>query len=205
VNEQEPTEDLVRRALSGDQSAWDALVTRFSRMVVEISRRYRLSDADVHDVSQTVWLRLVEHLAELREPAALPGWLATTTRHQCLLVLRTDTRHRTAELPVADLLVDDEHEVDEALLRAERYAALRAAFRELPTRCRELLELLITEDPTPYGEIGRRLGMKIGSIGPTRARCLEKLRSSSAFAAYIAAERGSAVSLDHGDESRSPR
>jgi RNA polymerase sigma factor (sigma-70 family) len=205
VSELIPTAELVRRAAGGDQGAWNALVDRFSRLVVDISRRYRLSDADVHDVSQTVWLRLVEHLTELRDPNALPGWLATTTRHHCLLVLRTSSRHRMVELPAADLLVDDNDDMDEALLRAERRAVLRAAFGELPARCQELLGLLAADNPVPYEEIGRRLGMKVGSIGPTRARCLEKLRGSPTLAAYVASEPDATISLDDGDESRSTR
>jgi RNA polymerase sigma factor (sigma-70 family) len=203
VTGDETTAELVRLAAGGDQGAWDALVDRFSRMVVEISRRYRLSDADVHDVSQTVWLRLVEHLADLRTPEALPGWLATTTRNQCVFVLRSGSRHRTVELPDADLLVDDEDDIDDALLRAERRTVLRAAFRELPPRCQELLGLLVADDPIPYEEIGRRLDMKIGSIGPTRARCLEKLRSTPMLVAYVASEGDTRISLDDGDESRS--
>lgn len=200
MDEHETTAELVLRAAEGDQTAWDALVNRFSRMVVEICRRYRLSDADVHDVSQTVWLRLVEHLAQLREPAALPGWLATTTRHQSLHVLRTASAHRTTELPAADLLVDDDEAMDEAILRAERRAALRAALGGLPDRCRQLLEMLAADEPVRYEEIARRLDMKIGSIGPTRARCLEKLRTSPALVAFVAAEN------DHrDDESRSLR
>lgn len=200
----EPTAELVRRAAGGDQWAWDALVDRYGRLVVDVARRYRLPDADVHDVSQTVWLRLVEHLSDLRDPDALPGWLATTTRHQCLRILRTGSRHRTVELPVADLLVNDDDELDEALLRAERGAALRVAFGELPARCQELLGLLVADDAVPYAEVGRRLGMKVGSIGPTRARCLEKLRSSPALVALVVAERGATIGLD-GDESGDPR
>jgi RNA polymerase sigma factor (sigma-70 family) len=205
VTGDEPTAELVGRAAGGDQSAWDGLVDRFSRLVVEICRRYRLSDADVYDVSQTVWLRLVEHLADLRTPEALPGWLATTTRHQCLLLLRTGNRHRTVTLPEADLLVDDDDGVDDALLRAERRAVLLAAFGQLSPRCQELLGLLVAEDPIPYEEIGRRLGMKVGSIGPTRARCLEKLRSTPPLMAYVASEGATRIGLDDGDESRSRR
>ena len=188
--------------LSGDQDAWDGLVNRFGRLVVDISRRHRLSDADVHDVSQTVWLRLVEHLTDLRDPNALPGWLATTTRHHCLLLLRTRSKHRTVDLPEADHLVDDEDALDEALLRAERGAMLRAAFGELPPRCRELLGMLVADDPVPYTEISRRLGMKIGSIGPTRARCLEKLRGSRPFTEYLRSEGDATISHHGGDESR---
>lgn len=200
-----PTADLVGRAVAGEQTAWDALVDRYGRLVLNICRSYRLGDADVHDVSQTVWLRLVEHLAHLRKPDALPGWLATTTRRHCLLLLRTTSRHPVHELPGDDQLVDEEDEPDEAVLRAERQAALRAAFSELPPRHQDLLRLLMADPPFPYHEISRRLGLPVGSIGPTRARCLDKLRTSPALTACIATGPDVDIDLDNRDQDRSPR
>ena len=86
--------DLVTCAAHGDEQAWDALVERYAPLVWSICRRYQLSDADTHDVSQSVWLSLVSHLSKLRDPAALPGWLATTTRRECTKVRRGSADRR---------------------------------------------------------------------------------------------------------------
>jgi RNA polymerase sigma factor (sigma-70 family) len=175
---------LVARARVGDQTAWNALVDRYGPTVLAVCRRYRLSDADAADVRQNVWLKLLENLAHLREPEALPGWLVTTTRRECLSLLRLTRRSS----PLRDHdLVDrsDDAALDVDLLRAERQAALRAAFADLPPRCQQLLTMLMSTPPTPYDEISRRLDMPVGSIGPTRARCLSKLRQSPIMLALI--------------------
>lgn len=166
---------LVTRAAGYDQEAWNEIVDRYIPLVWAICVRYRLSRHDAEDVCQSVWLLLVEQLEKLREPAALPGWLATTTRHECLRVLRAADRY--------DLSADepdgaDDTSLDEAVITAERDAALRVAFAELPPRCRRLLTLLISDPPLPYAQISSVLQMRIGSIGPQRARCLDRLRRS---------------------------
>ncbi|MGY1650321.1 RNA polymerase sigma factor [Geodermatophilus sp. SYSU D01119] len=170
---------LVARALAGESPAWDRLVERFTPLVLSIVRRNRLQDAEAQDVVQTVWLRLVEHLGAVREPRALPGWIATTTRNECHHV----SRGRPA-VPSADLdahgPVDGSPGPDRALLEGERHEALLAALAELPERQRRLLLLLIEDPPLPYEEISRRLGMPIGSIGPTRARAIARIRSHGA-------------------------
>lgn len=180
--------DLVTRARDGDQMAWDEIVERYAPLVWSMCQRYRLSRADADDVGACVWLRLVERLDTIREPAALPGWLATTTRRECLRVLRAKDR----ELPVEDhqLMVDDSNPApDEWLLAQERQIALRTAFAELSQRCRRLLELLFSEPSTPYDEISSILGIPVGTIGPTRQRCLGKLRANPALAALAAQPR----------------
>jgi RNA polymerase sigma factor (sigma-70 family) len=177
---------LVWRARDGDKSAWDEIVERYAPLVWGICRRHRLSEQDADDVGQGVWLLLVEHLAEIRDPAALPGWLATTTRRECLSVLRGNRQREHVEVRDAEVLVDRHAaSVEEDVLAAERNAALRAAFGQLPEPCRRLLSLLAQDPPLSYAEISEKLGKPIGGLGPSRSRCLEKLRSGPALAAFI--------------------
>ena len=177
---------LVARAADGDQDAWNELVERYAPMVWSICTRFQLSRSDIEDVGQTVWLRLVEQLGNLREPAALPGWLATTTQRECLRVLRAHGKHdQRGELPDEVAPPTDSAMVEQEVLTAERNAALRSAFAMLPLRCRQLLSMLISEPPHSYQEISRVLEIPIGSIGPQRARCLQRLRSSDSLADFI--------------------
>jgi RNA polymerase sigma factor (sigma-70 family) len=171
---------LVRRASAGDRAAWYDIVERYSPLVWSICLRYQLSREDADDIGQSVWLLLVEKIGSLRDPAALPGWLATATRRECLRVLRTAPRHVHAGLPPDDQLPPDVDAatMEEHVLAAERNAALRAAFAELPPQCRELLSMMICDPPCRYEEISAALDMPVGSIGPTRARCLERIRRS---------------------------
>jgi RNA polymerase sigma factor (sigma-70 family) len=182
--------DLVTRARNGDRSAWQALVDRYSPLIWSICRRYQLDRTDAEDVGQAVWLRLVEQLGNLREPTALPGWLATTTQRECYRVRRVRCGLAAGEqVPDAENLPDKHAAVvDDELLVAERHAALRAAFSDLPPSCQQLLALLIADPPVPYAEISARLGIPIGSIGPSRSRSLERLRRHPAVAALIRAE-----------------
>ena len=166
--------ELVEAAKAGDQEAWNQLVERYVPLVLSVARRFRLSEADAADVSQTLWLRLVEHLDEIREPRALPGWIVTTAKNEALRLLKA--RNRTVSVdPLTSTTLDsqDSADVDEGLLRDERRQALREGLGELRPHHRELLMLLIAEPPLSYDDISRRLGMPKGSIGPTRARCLE--------------------------------
>jgi RNA polymerase sigma factor (sigma-70 family) len=173
---------LVARAVEHDQNAWNELVERYSPLVWAICTRYRLNRHDIEDVNQNVWLRLVEQLGKLREPAALPGWLATTTSRECLRVARAGHRwdHFSAtldELPPSP----DEAIVEEEVIAAEQNAALRAALAELPPNCQQLLAMFISATPHSYAEISAILQIPVGSIGPQRARCLARLRRSSSF------------------------
>jgi len=176
--------DLVERARDGDQTAWDQIVERYAPLVWSLCQRFHLPRADADDVGACVWLRLVEKLDTIREPAALPGWLATTTRRECLRLLQAKNR----ELPVEDhqRLIDDANPAaDELLLEQERLIALRLAYADLSERCRQLLKLLFADPVTPYDEISAVLGMPVGAIGPTRQRCLGKLRASPVLAAVV--------------------
>jgi RNA polymerase sigma factor (sigma-70 family) len=181
-------DDLVSRARAGDQAAWNALVDRFLPLVNGVIARFRLSSADADDVNQTVWLRLVEHLDDLREPRALPGWLSTTCRNESLRVIRLRGRDSVTDPqgPTFERLGDDT-DLDEALLHEERAQALRDGLAELPAARRELLELLLIDPPLSYDEISVKLGIPKGSIGPTRARALEQLRNTRAMRALVAA------------------
>jgi RNA polymerase sigma factor (sigma-70 family) len=182
----DPT-DLVLAAIDGNRDAWDSLVTRYTPLVAQITRRFRLSASDSEDVVQVVWLRVLQYLDQIREPRALPGWIATTARNESLRVVTKDNRTELVD-PLTSTRLDSAEggpDVDEALLAGERRDALRRGLAELEPKHRELLLLVCAEPAVSYGEISRRLGIPIGSIGPTRARCLAKLRATSSVAALF--------------------
>jgi RNA polymerase sigma factor (sigma-70 family) len=177
--------DVVRGAAEGDSDAWNQLVDRFAGMVWAVARSYRLSAADAADVSQTTWLRLVQHLDRIEQPERVGAWLAITARHEALRVARLASR----QLPVGDDITIDlvsvsEERVsnDDALLADERARELWALVMRLPARCQLILRLLTADPPLSYRDLGEALDMPIGSIGPTRARCLENLRKIASSA-----------------------
>lgn len=179
-----PVADLVAAARGGDRRAWDALVERFAPLIWSICRRHQLSHADAEDVGQSIWLRLMGQLDNIREPAALAGWLSTTTRRECQ---RVRSHAVTCSLD-ADSVRDERASAEQELLAAERHAALREAFTQLPPDGQQLIALLIADPPVPYAEISARLGIPVGSIGPTRGRCLNRMRRHPAIAALIDAQ-----------------
>ena len=188
-----PVETLVGRACGGDQAAWNAIVDRYAGLVWAVCHRFRLSHSDAADVSQTVWLRTVEKLDSLREPAALPGWLATTARRECIKVSSSTQRDARVR---GDLPLDPGADVestapDAQLLAAERRAVLREGFAQLPEHCQRLFALLLSHEALPYAEISARLKMPVGSIGPTRSRCLDKLKSCPAVTRWLDANHES--------------
>jgi RNA polymerase sigma factor (sigma-70 family) len=197
MSDEHPVTGLVGRARTGDKQAWDALVERYAPLIWSICRRYRLDGADAADVSQTVWLHLMDHLGNLRDPAALPGWLATTTRRECGQAVRAARGLLAAGSGLdAESLPDEQAATaEQEPLAGERHAALREAFGDLPAGWQRLIALLAADPPLPYAEISARLGIPVGSIGPTRRRCLDKLRRHPAIAALISAETETA----HGD------
>jgi RNA polymerase sigma factor (sigma-70 family) len=172
--------------------AWDALVERYAPLIWSICRKYRLGPADAEDVGQSVWLRLVAQLDKIREPAALPGWLATTTRRECVRVVHAaHGPHAVIYSLDAENIPDGQADpAEQDLLEAERHAALRQAFADLPPHGQQLIAMLIADPPVPYAEISARLGIAVGSIGPTRSRCLDKMRRHPAIAGLIGAEPG---------------
>lgn len=183
MDDSHSVEALISAASRGEAAAWDEIVERYAVLVVSVCRRFRLTDADLYDVSQTVWLRLVEHLPTLREPRALPGWLVTTSKRECIRVVGES--HHTVLIPEPEELSSECVAVDADLLAAERRSALREAFATLPPAWRELITLLVADPPLTYIEISDRLGIPVGSIGPTRARCIERIRSVGAVSALL--------------------
>lgn len=170
-----PLADLISRAGGGDQQAWRDLVNRYANLVWSVARSHRLDHADAADVCQTTWLRLAEHLGSLREPSRLPGWLATTARRESLRVIAGRRRETPGALP-------DEPDPDPAagpetlVLIEDRDNRLWQAFGGLSERCQQLLRILSSAPELSYAEVGVVLGIPVGSIGPTRGRCLESLR-----------------------------
>ena len=179
--------DLVASARDGDAQAWGALVERYAPLIWSICRKYQLDRADADDVSQSVWLHLVDHLGKIREPAALAGWLATTTRRECGRLVRTARRPHTVVYALDPENMADAHSdvAEQEVLAAERHAALREAVTQLPPDCQQLVAMLTADPPLPYAEISATLAMPIGSIGPTRSRCLDRIRRHPSIAALI--------------------
>lgn len=201
MRDDSPVARLVAQARDGDKDAWDAIVDRYAPLIWSICRRYQLDRIDADDVAQSVWLRLVDHLEFIREPAALPGWIATTTRRECGRVVTAARRREALGSGLDAENIPDGHpdEAETEVLMAERNAALRAAFDALPVPCQRLLALLITDPPVSYADISAELGIAVGSIGPSRARCLERVRRHPAVAALINADPA-----DGGDPSEQP-
>jgi RNA polymerase sigma factor (sigma-70 family) len=166
---------LVARAASGDAGAWDRLVEEFGGIIWAAARAHRLSDADAADVFQTTWLRLVENLESVKDPTCLGAWLATTSRRECLSVIRRGARLVLSGDDLPDLPNDAPH-ASERLIGEHDAAAVRAAFERLAPRDRALLRMLAAEPAPTYEEIGAALGLAVGSIGPKRARALARLR-----------------------------
>jgi RNA polymerase sigma factor (sigma-70 family) len=165
----------VRCAAAGDAAAWDWLMDQYGRLVWSITRDFKLVESDASDVVQTTWLRLVEHIDRLDHPERVGAWLATTTRNECLRNIAARRRLvLVGEEYGFELIAGDEQPVEEALLAAERARTVREALKALPHHWQRLMELLMAEQS--YAVIADRLSLPIGSIGPTRGRCLDRLR-----------------------------
>ena len=181
-----PLAALVVAATAGDHRAWHELVDRYAPLLVSVIRRFRFPPNETDDVAQTVWLRLIEHLDDLKEPRALPQWIITTGRREALRHLSTRGRsvpHDPLEATWSAQQIE-RIEPDDELLRAERHAALLAGMAELPNRQRLLLQLFVEDPPLSYSEISVRTGIPVGSIGPTRARALDRLRATQPIRNY---------------------
>jgi RNA polymerase sigma factor (sigma-70 family) len=168
--------ECLRHASRGDAGAWDALVEQFGGLVWAVARAHRLSAADAADVSQTTWLRLVEHMGAIQQPERLGAWLATTARRECLAVIRKGSRHTPVGAPGELDESLDEPPPDGPLLQAVEHSVLAAALGRLADRCQRLLRVLMTDPPPQYADVAAALDIPVGSIGPTRARCLERLK-----------------------------
>jgi RNA polymerase sigma factor (sigma-70 family) len=172
---------LVKAAAAGDASAWQQIVDDYSRLVWSVARGFRLSAADAADVTQNTWLRLVENLDRIQNPEQLAGWLATTTRREALRLIRKAQREvpdsEEAEANVSFFGDSDQDGDPQSVLVAEQDRSdLWQAFATLSERCRNLLRVVAVTPLESYAAVAEALGMRVGSIGPTRSRCLEHLK-----------------------------
>jgi RNA polymerase sigma factor (sigma-70 family) len=169
--------DLVEEAKGANPEAWTELVSRFGMMIAATGRRYRLTPADVAELQQTTWLRLVENIHRVEQPERLGGWLATTARRESLHLLRRSSRYCSgADQMLANMPDTHLPEPDARPIAGEREIVLRSAWEKLQPRCQEILSRLVADEPVGYKDLSSLLQMPVGSIGPTRARCLQHLR-----------------------------
>lgn len=176
VGGERSTTEYLEAALAGDRQAWDAIVDKYANLVWWIARGYRLDDATAADVVQTVWLQLVQHGRSIRDPERLGAWLATTARREAE---RRYTASRR-QVPIPELQDQPENRTvgpEEHALDSEITAAALAAFQQLGANCQRLLALMCQVPPQSYSDISASLGIPLGSIGPTRQRCLTTLRA----------------------------
>jgi RNA polymerase sigma factor (sigma-70 family) len=170
---------LVGAAAGGDSAAWERLVDAYSGLIWTVARNHRLDARDTGDVCQTTWLRLVEHIDRLSEPGRVASWLVTTARRESLRIKARSRRTVLIGDPTdleAAARTPAEPEVDANLLRAEQERVIREALEQLPDRQQELMRMLMADPAPSYEEVSATLGMPVGRIGPTRMRCLTKLR-----------------------------
>lgn len=166
---------LIRACLRGDGRAWESLLERYERLIYSIPRRYGMSEHDAAEVFQNVCITLLEQLDRLRDHEKLGAWLVTTTRRECWRQWRK-AEPTMQDGPVTSPAAPDESP-EEVVAEYEEYTRVRAALERLADGCRNLLWLLYYDPEQPsYADIANRLHIPVGSIGPTRARCLEKLR-----------------------------
>ena len=185
-------EALLAACLRGDQLAWNELIDRYAALIYSIPLKYGLGEPDAADVFQSVCITLLEKLGSIRTPQGLAAWIITTTRRQCLAVARQRRREQLHSMP-AGLAAEDIGPIDpdllpdEELLSLERQHLVRHAVERLPETCRRLINALFSDDPQPssYLRLADGLGLPMNSLGPTRARCLEKLRRILVAAGYV--------------------
>jgi len=167
---------LVRRAADGDLHAWDRIVDQYARLIWSITRDFKLTESDAADVAQTTWLRLLEHIDRIEYPDRVGSWLAATARNECLRSLAARKRVVLSDDDTELKAVSHGPEIDERLLARERDQTVRDAMSRLPRRWQRMLEMLMADPPASYADISDELELPIGSIGPTRGRCLARLR-----------------------------
>jgi RNA polymerase sigma factor (sigma-70 family) len=185
-------EALLAACLRGDQVAWNELIDRYAALIYSIPLKYGLGEPDAADVFQSVCITLLEKLGSIRAPRGLAAWIITTTSRQCLAVARQRRRDQQHSIP-AGLAADDLGPIDpdllpdEELLVLEREHVVRHAVERLPETCRRLINALFSDEPQPssYQRLADGLGVPMNSLGPTRARCLEKLRRLLVAAGYV--------------------
>lgn len=164
--------ELIRSCLRGDEAAWSELVDRYRGLVYSVARRYGLSDSDADDVCQNVSMALFRKLGTIRDPSLLPAWLRTAARRECYRTFRQSRQHDVPDCPAQDLGMP----VEARAVQSEENEIVRGALRQLGTQREQLLTALFLDAERPdYRSIAKRIGIKVGSIGPTRARCLTSL------------------------------
>jgi len=168
---------LMSAARQGSDDAVGELVTEFSPLLWHVARAAGLSSGHAEDVLQTVWMRLLEHLDEIRTPAALGGWLVVTTKREAWRVRAAERKQIPADTDSFAQLPDQGLGSEERALLDDQRRTLWAAIRQLSPRCQELLRIIAFVPQADYAAVAAKLGMRIGSIGPTRGRCLAKLRA----------------------------
>lgn len=193
------TADLVRAATSGDENSWNVLVDRFTPLMWSVARGFRLQPADASDAVAVGWLRLLENLPRIADLDAVGAWLATTVRRECLRKIGQAGRERPSPLADHDTVDLAAPPVDTRLLGSERDAELRRALDGLPDLCRRMIRLLMTDPPPTYAEISAALDISSGSIGPTRGRCLGRLRKLLSSESITGGGSRSAQSEERGE------
>ena len=182
-------ERLVRECLAGNQDAWSALIDKYKKLIYSIPVKWELSTEDANDIFQSVCVDLYSELRRLRQPRALPKWLIQTTLHKCARHRNHQSRY-SGEEP-AEEVAAIKPSTDAIVLEAEQEQILREAISAVPERCAQLIRMLFFESPArAYGEIARQLGLATGSIGFTRARCLDKLRKQLESLGFASKGRG---------------
>lgn len=170
------TATVLDQAIRGDQDSWNRLINQFSPLVRSVVSGYRLDHETAADVCQTVWMRLYENAARIRKPEALAGWLATTARNEALRCIRGLQRSRPVGV-LADEVDLNAPSPDERAIDDETLADVMSAFGCLSDESKQLMRLLVASPPLPYRDIADRVGRPVGSIGPTRSRCIETMKA----------------------------
>jgi RNA polymerase sigma factor (sigma-70 family) len=165
---------LLERAGQGDQSAWRQLVDQYNGFVRSVAGSFRLQAADVHDVAQTTWLRLVQNLHTIRDPERLSSWLSVTATRESWSVLRKASTHDLTQTP--DETPDSAIDLETGVANRDAAQDLWGAVADLPVRQQVLIISLFREEAGSYNDVAAKCAMPIGSIGPTRARALSRLR-----------------------------
>lgn len=170
--------ELISLCLKGDARAWEALILRYRRLIYSVPVRFSFEPADAADVFQAVCLKLLEHLHDIKDDRKISGWLVTTTTRQCLHVKSLKTRETTSDDTTLEEQADPTHNVEDLRVLTEQEQTIREAVDELAQRCRMLIGMLYFDHTSPsYDEISQKMDIPVASIGPTRARCLEKLKT----------------------------
>ncbi|MBB2893239.1 RNA polymerase sigma factor [Flexivirga oryzae] len=170
--------DLVAGCAAGEQACWDELMRRYGRLVYGVARRYRLTSAECDDVAQATWLRLVQRITTLRNPDSVGDWLATVARNESLRVITRERRAIPMAEPIEAMAVATTGDPERAALVRSELAVLRVAMEQLSSRDQHLLRLVLRDPAPTYQQISDETGIPVASIGPTRTRCLRKLRAA---------------------------